>query len=333
LTRCFRLFLSSLVAVWLPVAASTTAAAQPSSDAAVPLDVFLSEIDRLIAAVSAAEAPGAATPVALGVPERWRVDLGGRTVDVSARWLTVELALAAKTPNRWPATRAGIRRRLLEIRSHAALARDDSGAARRAQARAEVSSILAREEFRQSAASQWRERLQQRLGEWFEDLWTRFGGGPAASRRIAIGLAWAAALAALSGLGYFLVRSVAASPGGSPLNLGGADASRPRARDLALRAVAESKAGNARDAVRFAYNAALMRLEEQGAWRVDAARTPREYLPMLGANDARQPLMLDLTQRFERIWYGNRAAAADDTPRVTAHLEALGCLRPGERVI
>ena len=43
--------------------------------------------------------------------------------------------------------------------------------------------------------------------------------------------------------------------------------------------------------------------------------------------------LLDLTQRFERIWYGNRPVADDDASRVTAHLEELGCLRPGERVI
>jgi hypothetical protein len=41
--------------------------------------------------------------------------------------------------------------------------------------------------------------------------------------------------------------------------------------------------------------------------------------------------VLDLTSRFEQIWYGNRAAVADDARRVTDHLEALGCLRPGER--
>jgi hypothetical protein len=54
---------------------------------------------------------------------------------------------------------------------------------------------------------------------------------------------------------------------------------------------------------------------------------------MLPATDNRHPVMLDLTRRFEQIWYGNRAAADDDARRVTDHLEALGCLRPGERAI
>ena len=92
-----------------------------------------------------------------------------------------------------------------------------------------------------------------------------------------------------------------------------------------------SREGNAREAVRCAYNAALVQLEEDGAWKVDEARTPREYLPMLRAADHRRPPLVDLTQRFEQIWYGNRAITDDDTARVAAHLETLGCLRPGER--
>ena len=45
------------------------------------------------------------------------------------------------------------------------------------------------------------------------------------------------------------------------------------------------------------------------------------------------PPMLDLTRRFEQIWYGNRARSPTMPDRLTDHLEALGCLRPGERAI
>jgi hypothetical protein len=332
LTARLRLLSISLVALWLVVAAPPAAVAgQPSAGDAIPLDRFLAEIDRLIAGVAAAKTPAEASPITLRVPHGWQVDVRGQTVEVSGRWLTVALAVAAKNPAAWPATRSAIRQRLAGIRTEAADARDSRRGTRRADARAALSSILEQEEFRQSAVSRWRERLQQRIGEWFEDLWSRLGGGPVASRHVAVALAWAATLAALGGLAFFLARTIASRPVAGPLGLDVHGAARPRGRELALRAVAEAKAGNSREAVRLAYNAALVRLEEQGAWRVDAARTPREYLPMLGASDARHPLMLDLTQRFERIWYGNRAATVDDTPRVTAHLEALGCLRPGER--
>jgi hypothetical protein len=203
----------------------------------------------------------------------------------------------------------------------------------RAQARATVETILAGSEFQQSGASRWRERLQERVGKWFEDLLGRFGAGRGAARGTALVFAWAAAIAALIGLGFWFARTIADHPRGSVLSLGSGAIARPRARDLALRALAAARLGHTREAVRWAYGAALVRLEEQGVWRIDDARTPREYMPMLPATDRRHAVMLDLTRRFEQIWYGNRTAADDDARRVTDHLEVLGCLRPGERAI
>ena len=219
------------------------------------------------------------------------------------------------------------------MRDEVAAAGDANGARSRAHARSAIESILARSEFQQSAASRWREQLQERVGKWFEDLWARFGRGRGTARGTALVFAWAAALAALIGLGFWLARTIADRPRGAALGLGAGAVARPRARELALRALAAARLGHTRDAVRCAYGAALVRLEEQGVWRVDDARTPREYLPMLPATDSRHSVMLDLTRRFEQVWYGNRAVADDDARRVTDHLETLGCLRPGERAI
>jgi hypothetical protein len=102
---------------------------------------------------------------------------------------------------------------------------------------------------------------------------------------------------------------------------------------MALLSTKAIEEGNLRDAIRWAYGAALLRLEEDGALRVDAARTPREQLRGLARDDRRYGLMTDLTRRFERVWYGNRPPAPDDGERVVQHLEVLGCLRPGERAI
>ncbi len=175
----------------------------------------------------------------------------------------------------------------------------------RAQARTAVETILAQSEFQQSAASRWREQLQERVGKWFEDSWARFGGGRGAARGTALVFAWAAALAALIGLGFWLARTIADRPRGAALGLGSGAATRPRARELALRALAAARLGHTRDAVRCAYGAALVRLEEQGVWRIDEARTPREYLPMLPAADSRHsgdarpdpPLRADLVRQ------------------------------------
>jgi Domain of unknown function (DUF4129) len=330
LTRCRLPLLTLLAFVWLGRGDSLALSEQTRS-AAVGVDEFVSELDRLVGVVGAAETPGDAAGIVGMVPEEWIVTAGSQTIEVSARWLTVALVVSPRKPQEWPAARRGIVRRLSEIRDQAASLSSTAAQGARADPRAMLASILDREEFRRSAASVWLEQFRQRLEGWFDAFMNRFVGGPAAGRRIAVGLAWAAAIAALAGLGIFLARSLAYR--GTSLGLEGQGLLRPQARELALRAVAEMHAGNGREAVRLGYNAALARLEEQGVWRVDAARTPREYLPMLRGDDSRQPLMLDLTRRFERIWYGNRPVAAEDTPHVAAHLEELGCLRPGERAI
>ncbi len=266
------------------------------------------------------------------IPGVWRVLDGDERVDVTARWLIAALMAAPAKPDAWPDTRAALVLRLTPMRDEMA-AMVTPTALGRARSRSAIEPILARSEFQQSAASRWREQLQERIGKWFEDLWARFGGGRGTARGTALVFAWAAALAALIGLGFWLARTIADRPRGAALSLGAVAVARPRARELALRALAAARLGQTRDAVRCAYGAALVRLEEQGVWRVDDARTPREYLPMLPATDSRYSVMLDLTRRFEQLWYGNRAVADDDARRLTDHLEALGCLRPGERAI
>jgi hypothetical protein len=60
-------------------------------------------------------------------------------------------------------------------------------------------------------------------------------------------------------------------------------------------------------------------------WQVDDARTPREYVHLLPAHDARRAAFIDLTRRFEQTWYGSRAA---DGPGLIKNLEAFGCSAP-----
>ena len=85
--------------------------------------------------------------------------------------------------------------------------------------------------------------------------------------------------------------------------------------------------------MRCAYNGALRRLEDDGVWRIDQARTPREYVRMLPAGDTRGPALRELTALFEQVWYGNRAIDVDAAGRVGVSLESLGCLYPADRAI
>lgn len=71
-------------------------------------------------------------------------------------------------------------------------------------------------------------------------------------------------------------------------------------------------AGAWREAIHLVYWASISRLESNRLWPADRARTPREYLGLLGGSDPRKTTLAALTRNFERTWYGGREAAAAD---------------------
>ncbi|HUA14454.1 MAG TPA: DUF4129 domain-containing protein [Verrucomicrobiae bacterium] len=84
-------------------------------------------------------------------------------------------------------------------------------------------------------------------------------------------------------------------------------------------------AGQWRDAVHLGFWAAVSRLESEGVWAPDKARTPREYLNAIpGSSLSREPF-LAITRAFEASWYGNRPTAETDFTQFTLQLERLGC--------
>jgi hypothetical protein len=198
---------------------------------------------------------------------------------------------------------------------------------------AALQEVLARPEFHRTAASRWLEEQRNRVANWLLGLLKRLSGGSLDGRRAAVVLAWALSIAALAGLGWWLIAMLTRRSQAAALDLGPAAPPRPPAREWALRAVAAARAGDLREAIRCGYRAALCRIEEHGTWRVDESRTPREYLALLPDEDPRRPALTDLTRQFELVWYGHHAGSGDDVLRMAAHLERLGCLRESDRTI
>jgi hypothetical protein len=94
---------------------------------------------------------------------------------------------------------------------------------------------------------------------------------------------------------------------------------------------AAEAAGRWREAVHSVYWAAISRLEARRLWPADRARTPREYLALVAAEDPRRAGLAALTGSFERIWYGGRAAGERDyrkAEQLTAALIAGGGASP-----
>ncbi len=84
--------------------------------------------------------------------------------------------------------------------------------------------------------------------------------------------------------------------------------------------------GRWREAIHLGFWAAVSRLESDGVWAPDKARTPREYLKSIpGSNLSREPFSA-LTRIFEASWYGARPTTEADFVLFTANLERIGCL-------
>lgn len=193
------------------------------------------------------------------------------------------------------------------------------------ESRGSIQQILARHEFRKSHAPGFLEIWWQKLKRWLSDFFDRhpiYGRKGTDILHIAVYVAVAVAFV------LFLVwikRRLARSKEETGREIvpfapsaKGWRAWLTEARDFAQR-------GGWRDAIHLAYWAGISFLEEQGAWRPDRARTPREYLRMLGSRKPQYPVLSDLTRKFEVTWYGNRDASAADFQETLGQLEKLGC--------
>jgi hypothetical protein len=80
-----------------------------------------------------------------------------------------------------------------------------------------------------------------------------------------------------------------------------------------------------RNAIHLAYWAGISYLEEHGAWKPNRARTPREYLRLVGTRAAQYPTLAALTRKLELVWYGYGTALESDFQETLGQLEKLGC--------
>jgi hypothetical protein len=285
-------------------------------------DGFSARMERLAIAVDAAD-PAAAATLARSIPSSEQVVSGGHTYDVRFEWLRTALTAAPADPRAWPSRRGALAARLRTIgREAASMApAGDLGAARRA-----LDAVLAQRSFQRARTPSWQSDVRRRAAEWLADLFERTIGRRIPRGGLARVVAWTVSIAAVLVLVLWLVRTAPRRRRERPVSLGPLPVHRTPGHVLALEAAALIRAGRIREAVRVAYGAAVKRLEEEGALRVDETRTPREYLGLLPAAHRRRATLSTLTVTFERIWYGAREAAPDDGARILTLLQEMGCL-------
>jgi hypothetical protein len=307
------------VAVALIAMVAPAAAAQAS--ASMDPAAFAAELQRISSLMTSA--PQDRVPT-IDVPAVWAVHAGEQRFEIPASWLRRDLEAARRDSSRWPARRVRLLAQLEALRREAeslSEARADPGAARAALTR-----VLAGPEFKYMVQQSAMTRLRQRFTQWMLRMWERLGGDRLPGRGTALVFAWIVALSALGLLTAWLVRLIMRPAAAGGLALTPPPARRRSARAWALEA---RRAADPREVARCAYHAVVRSLEEDGAWRADDTRTPREYVGLLPHDHRRHGLLADVTRRFEEIWYGACAATEDDRRSLLSRLKELGCL-PGD---
>ena len=176
----------------------------------------------------------------------------------------------------------------------------------------------------------------EKLSEWLNLLWESAAKLQARAAWVGRVIVWGFILAVCVGLAWgvlqlerrWRIRLVPESDGPA--------AGAASARDWQLwfaDARSAAAAGEWREAIHFVYWATISRLESKRLWPADRARTPREYLALVAAEDPRKAGLATLTGSFEKTWYGGRAARASDFQKAEELADGLisGSRRDGRR--
>jgi hypothetical protein len=301
------------------------------NSATLDLPGYLAALDQCSAAAARLkDHPGEAAALKRSLPETWSVMADGQRFDVSTEWLRHRLdafpvdAVQATERSRQVLTRLrAMRESAAEL---AGTGRSGDRTADSAFAKRRLDTILKRREFAQNLERGPLRLWWDRTVGWIRDTLNRLFGVVGRHSGPGSPVFWVLAIAlglALVGWLSQSIRRVARTPARATAH---STATAAGWREWAAKAAACARRNEFREAIHLAYRAALYRLEEAGLWQVDDARTPREYLRLLPKGHGQYPPLEALTFRFERSWYGGRAALADDFQLVMAELEDLGCL-------
>lgn len=185
-----------------------------------------------------------------------------------------------------------------------------------AKERAVMREVLAGKEFRNLQEQTVQDSVLEKFARWLNHLFASVGFLKMRSAWIGRVLVWGFILGVCISLVYSLIRlerrwRVRLTPDDDQMPGPGAAS----ARDWQLwleDARGAAANGQWREAIHFVYWAAISRLESRRLWPADRARTPREYLALVAAEDPRRSGLSQLTSTFERFWYGGRQAAERD---------------------
>lgn len=308
--------------VLLVVALSSLAAGDDSSQSLAEYKARLEQYSTEIQTIGSH--PEHAVDFYRDVPSSFQVQTQAGAITVSMEFLHKELEKYLKAaPNFKPTILSQLADRLKAMRAEAdsfEQARDGDTATRD-----RLNKILSAREFGRVRGPTELELLQQRISAWLQQKLDKLFPTMPDLDQLGQIFVWIVIAIVSSILAVWLYRQ-----------------SRERIQDRSREVVpfvpsarswrswlkeAHEKAalGEWREAIRLGFWAAVSRLESDGVWRPDKARTPREYLNAIPAVNQARPSFAAATKAFEAAWYGGRPASAGDFDRFVSELEKLGC--------
>ncbi len=324
--RCL-IALLSILAVWPSKGFCQSASSVPPQQS-LSLQEYVAELDRCSAVLNASPTnPAAIHELRTTLPANWAVTEGETQYSVSTAWLTGALAGIEKNPGANGETLADIRDKLQTYREAAQAMQSSAASQNLGRSRTRLNSILSAREFRGQRGPTWLDALKARVWSWIVRQLERIFGRLGGSKTIGNIVAWTVIILASLVVLIWMVRFLMRAGSRAEMNLRGAT---PVNRDWHrwLRdARAAAGRGDYRAAIHAAYWAAIVRMEETNTLPEDRSRTPRESLRLIRQESPDYAPLLQLTQRFELVWYGYRSATDADWSDAMQQLETLGCLR------
>jgi hypothetical protein len=294
-------------------------------DAPLPLVEYKSRLEQYSVEIQkTVEHPEHAVDFYRDVPSSFQVQTQAGTIDVSMEFLHKELEKYLKAaPNFKPTIISQLADRIKAMRTEAdsfEQARDGDSATRE-----RLNRVLSAREFGRVRGPTELELLWDRISNWLQEKLDKlFPTAPDLDQLGQI-FVWIVIAIVSSILAVWLYRQSRERILDRSREIVPFVPSARSWRSWLKEAQEKASVGEWREAIRLGFWAAVSRLESDGVWRPDKARTPREYLNAIPAVSETKPSFAAVTKTFEAAWYGGRPASAGDFERFMTEIEKLGC--------
>jgi hypothetical protein len=307
----------------------------------VTIDQYEAELDRLASAVS--RLPDHKDEIGVlreALPSGWVVTAEGRQFEVSSEWIAGALKDVEENLSERKARSKELAAQLQQMRGEAERLSGTAPSVDGDTARGKLEHILSGREFLTVRNQSWLSRIWNQVGEWIDWILEHTIGRLMDKGPVRTLVLWTLIGGVFLLIAVWVVRILTRMARSEALRVEGTLQTGRNWRDWAQEAFTAARGGDYRTALHSAYWAGVYRMADLGAWQLDRARTPREYLRLLADHPAvkvefpapqthptvgHAPALAALTRSMESAWYGYVPATQQDFESAIEQLETLGC--------